>query len=290
MIDGVATPLQPVTFSGAMTPQLTSLSTRFASVKGGDSITFTGTGFSATAKTTVLIDNRACTVTTQITTTITCTTANKPYVKDTPKLEIQIAGVGNVATMGHLVTYIYRWSDPDTWGQGGDSPPQDGDPVSIPKGQHLLFDIDVGPKLSFVNIEGSLIFPPHPTDANHVRTFDAHYVLVKGGRMEVGTETHRYTSKIVITMWSTKYDPKIPIFGNKVIGVNYGSLDMHGVKRSMTWTMLGATANIGATSITLLPMTGGVVLDWKVGEEIVIAPTGYSGREAEQRTIASITG
>ena len=36
-------------------------------------------------------------------------------------------------------------------------------------------------------------------------------------------------------------------------------------------------------------MKDGKSLDWKVGEEIVIAPTTYSGRDAEQRTIKSIT-
>jgi len=95
-----------------------------------------------------------------------------------------------------------------------------------------------------------------------VREFDAHYILVKGGNMEVGTEVDRYTSKIVITLWSTKYDPNIPIFGNKVIGVNYGTLDMHGVERPITWTELSTTADVGATSITLMPMQNGDVLDW----------------------------
>lgn len=174
-----------------------------------------------------------------------------------------------------------------TW--GGDLPPQTGEAIQVPKGQHLLFDIDTGPKLSFLNVEGSLIFAPHASDANHVRTFDAHYLLVKGGYMEVGTEENRYTSKIVITMWSTKYDPNIPIFGNKVIGVNYGTLDMHGINRPITWTDLKSTAELGATSITLNDMKDSASLDWKVGEEIVIAPTTYSGRDAEQRTIKSIS-
>ena len=99
--------------------------------------------------------------------------------------------------------------------------------------------------------------------------------------MEVGTETDRYTSKLTITMWSTKFDPNLPIFGNKVIGVNYGHLDMHGIERPITWSDLDATADAGATSITLSPMKNGAVLDWAVGEEIVIAPTSFSGRDAE---------
>ena len=106
--------------------------------------------------------------------------------------------------------------------------------------------------------------------------------------MEVGTEEHRYTSKLTITMHSTKYDPNLPIFGNKVIGVNYGQLEMHGIERSHTWTDLKTTANALDTSITLNDVNG-VNLDWQVGEEIVIASTDISGRNAEYRTITSIS-
>lgn len=187
--------------------------------------------------------------------------------------------------MGQVYRYVSRWSDSQTWGY--DLSPQEGEAVNIPKGLHLLFDIDSSPVLSFINVEGSLIFAPD-SDPNHQRTFDCHYILVKGGYMEVGTEENRYSSKLTITMHSSKYDPNLPIFGNKVIGVNYGTLEMHGVERSHTWTDLQTTAEAGATSITLNDMNG-VALDWQVGEDIVIASTDISGRNAEQRTIASIT-
>ena len=107
--------------------------------------------------------------------------------------------------------------------------------------------------------------------------------------MEIGTEEFRYTSKLTITMHSLKYSPRIPIFGNKCIGVHYGTLEMHGIERPVTWTDLKTTVEAGATSITLNDVTGGKPLDWKVGEEIVIASTDYSGRNAEQRKITSIT-
>ena len=106
--------------------------------------------------------------------------------------------------------------------------------------------------------------------------------------MEVGTEENRYTSKLTITMHSSKYDPNLPIFGNKVIGVNYGILEMHGIERPITWTDLKETAEIGATSITLNDITGDP-LDWQVGEEIVIASTDFVGRHAEKRTITGVT-
>ena len=64
---------------------------------------------------------------------------------------------------------------------------------------------------------------------------------------------------------------------------------MHGIHRPITWTNLKVTADKGATEITLMDMKDGKSLDWKVGEEIVIAPTTYLGRDAEQRTIKAIT-
>jgi|Transcript_33607 hypothetical protein len=132
MVDGVATDLSPVTFKDAKTPKLTAMSTRFGSVLGGESIIFTGTGFSDTATTTVTIDNIACAVTAKTTESITCTTGKKAYKPDTPKLVINIEGFGNVATMGKEFLYVSKWSDAQTW--GNDLSPQEGEAVSVPKG------------------------------------------------------------------------------------------------------------------------------------------------------------
>lgn len=92
------TDLNPVTFDAAYTPVLTGMSTRFGSVLGGEQVTFEGTGFSASAATTVMIDNRECIFDSATETAITCTTSDKPYVPDEPKLEISIEGLGLVAT------------------------------------------------------------------------------------------------------------------------------------------------------------------------------------------------
>lgn len=101
--------------------------------------------------------------------------------------------------------------------------------------------------------------------------------------MEVGTEEFPYTSKIIITMHGNKQSPEIPIYGNKVIGVRYGTLDMHGVERSPSWTELETTVMPGSSTITLVRS-----VDWQEGEVIVIAPTSYNVDEAEERTIVSI--
>jgi len=58
-----------------------------------------------------------------------------------------------------------------------------------------MVDIDISPVLNAILVEGELIFAPSG-DPNHQRTFDAHYIFVNKGRMEVGTETHPYSSKL----------------------------------------------------------------------------------------------
>ena len=84
-------------------------------------------------------------------------------------------------------------------------------------------------------------------------------------------------------MHGNRTSPELPLFGNKVIAVYNGILDLHGEKRTSTWTDLDSTANIGEKTITLIRD-----VDWKVGEKIVIAPTGYFNYEAEERAIVSI--
>ena len=69
--------------------------------------------------------------------------------------------------------------------------------------------------------------------------------------MEVGTEEDPYTSKLTITMHGTEEDPYLPIYGNKVIGVRFGRLEMHGVERKVKWTELDQTVMPGDTEITL---------------------------------------
>jgi len=113
----------------------------------------------------------------------------------------------------------------------------DGESIWIPTGLNLLIDIDVSPIINAIICEGSILFVPD-ADPNHHRYFDANYIFVTGGKMEVGTEEFPYTSKITITMHGSIDDPYIPIYGNKVIGCRFCTLDMHGIERSVVWTYL----------------------------------------------------
>ena len=47
-------------------------------------------------------------------------------------------------------------------------------------------------------------------------------------------------------------DPYIPIYGNKVLAVRWGTLDMHGPVREPTWTQMETTLPAGGDTITLI--------------------------------------
>lgn len=91
-----------------------------------------------------------------------------------------------------------------------------------------------------------MIFAPI-ADPTHKRTFDAGYIFIEGGYMEVGTEDFPYTSQITITMHGDVSTPALPTYGNKVIAVRKGTLSMVGKVRKVTWTLLESTVNPGAT-------------------------------------------
>lgn len=59
---------------------------------------------------------------------------------------------------------------------------------------------------------------------------------------------------------------------------------MHGIQKGDTWTRLAQIANPGDTQITLES-----AVEWMVGDEIIIAPTGYKPEEVERFTIAAVS-
>ena len=230
VVDDVETALpNQVTYSGSLTPKLDSINPRYGTVTGGTSVTFTGTDFSSNiADYTILLDMIPCVATAATSTSVTCDTGSRPGLHNATTT-IFIAGKGDVANNDLVYKYASAWSDPTTW--GGLYAPVDGESVFIPSGLNLLVDIDASPILKAVVVEGGLIFQPDTADPTHHRTFDAYYIFVRNGFMEVGTAEHVYSSKITITMHGTVADPYIPIYGNKVIGVRNGVLDMHGPVR-----------------------------------------------------------
>jgi len=102
----------------------------------------------------------------------------------------------------------------------------------------------------------------------------------------MGTELNPRVNKLEVTMHGDRWNTaEIPTYGNKVIAVREGELDIHGADRSVTWTVLTVTANIGDTTITVLD-----VGDWTAGDDIVLASSDFDMNQAEIVTISDVTG
>lgn len=242
------TELNTLDYLDQVTPVIDSLSPRYGSVEGGTEITFKGSNlYSDPSAYAIIIDGISCAVTVASYDTVKCTTGPRPGLPE-PSMVIKEDRIGNVAHNGVVFTYVSMWSADSTW--GGEYAPMHHESIHVPKGLNLMVDVDSTPELMAVLVEGSIIFAPD-ADPNHHRTFDARYMLINGGLMEVGTVEFPYTSKITITMHGSVTDPYLPIYGNKVIGVRKGTLDMHGPVRTPVWTMLETTAEKGSKVITV---------------------------------------
>jgi hypothetical protein len=64
---------------------------------------------------------------------------------------------------------------------------------------HVLFDLEKSPVYSLVVVEGSLIFD------QKAKSFDAEYILVKEGYLEIGTEDEPFTGELTITMHGEEF-------------------------------------------------------------------------------------
>eukprot|EP00361_Fabrea_salina_P003869 CAMPEP_0202427040 /NCGR_PEP_ID=MMETSP1345-20130828/1320_1 /ASSEMBLY_ACC=CAM_ASM_000843 /TAXON_ID=342563 /ORGANISM="Fabrea Fabrea salina" /LENGTH=3382 /DNA_ID=CAMNT_0049037631 /DNA_START=76 /DNA_END=10221 /DNA_ORIENTATION=+ len=263
-----------VTYSETNTPVVDSISPERGTTLGGTELTLSGQGFETNAQ--VFIDGVECVVSTVTTTQIVCTTGQRPEYKE-PSLEVLNPTKGKAATKGLTFSYSELWSELTTW--GGEVPPMEGETVHIPKGQNVVLDIPT-PVLNLILVEGTLTVEDKPGV-----TLDAHYIFVNGGKFVVGTEEKPFQNEFTLTMHGNRETPSMPTYGNKALAVRNGVLDIHGKPRDKTWTLLQATAEAGATSITLTES-----VDWQAGEQIVIASTSFEHTEAEVRTIESVSG
>ncbi|MEM6783259.1 MAG: G8 domain-containing protein [Bacteroidota bacterium] len=179
---------------------------------------------------------------------------------------------------------VQLWSDPTTW---GGQLPRAGADVLIPVGQHIVLDVTT-PALGGLRVEGTLSFADAPVNLT------ADWILVNGptARFEIGAPAAPYSHKATITL--TADDPTENVAGSGPMSMgtkflatmNGGSVGIHGHRRdAIAWTVLDAHVRPGDRELRLADR-----VDWRPGDEIVIAPSGYSPFEAEKRTIESVNG
>jgi hypothetical protein len=167
-----------------------------------------------------------------------------------------------------------RWSNPSAWASG--EVPRAGQTVVIPAGRTVELDVSP-PPLGGLRVEGSLVFGRKDLELT------ADWILVPG-TLRIGSEANPFTHRALITLTGPLDPEAAPGMGNRVLGVvPGGSLELWGERR-VAWTRLEGTARAGADRITLARD-----VDWRVGERIVLAPSGFDPREAEDRAITAVS-
>ena len=263
-----------VVYKADETPEVTGLSPNMGTTIGGTLLTISGKKFESDSE--VTIDGIACVINSVSSSEITCTTGDRPTFREST-FEVFSPSKGFAATHGHKYLYIDRWSDQLVW--GGEAPPREGDSIHVPKGQILLVDVSP-PPLYMVLVEGTLIFADEQD-----QTFEAWFIIVREGTFKIGSLENPHQHKLTITLHGTRESKMLPGFGNKSIMVHNGHIEIHGKPVNKTWTMLDKPVCPGATEITVTDE-----VDWKVGDQILLSPTGRSRNEVEERFITKIEG
>ncbi len=167
------------------------------------------------------------------------------------------------------------WSNPATW---GGVKPVAGDAVTIPANKHIILDEDT-PDLAGLTINGTLEF-----DRKNLN-LTADWIAVMG-TMQVGTVALPFVQQANITLNATNINENIMGMGTRGIMVMGGTLELHGTPPNKTWTKINAHAPQGSNNLSLQE-----TVNWKVNDQIVIAPTDYIGTGDTQRvSINTITG
>ncbi|KAL5019598.1 hypothetical protein ScPMuIL_002490 [Solemya velum] len=193
----------------------------------------------------------------------------------------------------------YRWSETDTWanmpdGWGGNKGngvyglPVDGDNVIIPQDMWIIADTRI-PWLGKLLVYGYLELEDEDEESGTIRDFEVHatYIYIRRGRLIIGWPDRPFRGQVLISLQGSHETPDYPVIdgpnvGSAGIGV-FGGLDIHGLSKVVQWIRLWETAEAGDSSLTL----AGEV-DWFIGEEVVVAPTGYRAWHTETFSITAI--
>jgi cell migration-inducing and hyaluronan-binding protein len=173
-----------------------------------------------------------------------------------------------------------RWSDAATW-PDKKVPGKDA-VVTIGRDMDVVLDV-TPPALHGLTINGKLSFAD-----NKDLELTTEWIMVHG-ELEIGTEAKPHTHQATITLTDNFKDEDFGGLGgndrsDRGIMLMGGTLNLHGTEKN-SWTKLAQTAAAGSNTIQVL--TPG---DWKKGETIVLASTDFDPHQAEERTIAAISG
>ncbi|MEP5610879.1 MAG: G8 domain-containing protein [Cyclobacteriaceae bacterium] len=154
-------------------------------------------------------------------------------------------------------TDVELWSEPTTW-RG--AKPEAGEEVTIEVGKYVVLD-ENPPPLGGLTIKGTLQFDEQDLE------LVSESISVEG-LLRIGSDYNPFTQKAVITLTGTNTNDEANTRGITVL--NGGVLELHGATSEVLWTKIDQHGTIGATAVSLEN-----TVDWKTGDEIVLAPTDY---------------
>lgn len=159
-----------------------------------------------------------------------------------------------------------RWSDSHSW--PGGVVPKAGDDVVIPEGTRMVLDVSPA-AIRRLTVRGELVIGDADValSASRIDVF---------GSFVAGAVDHPYTHHLTITLTDGTTDD----LRKGILVQAGGRLDLFGEPR-ITWARLTATANAGATSITVDSTT-----HWRAGDRIVVAPSDADQDHAEVAELA----
>lgn len=220
--ESFAQPAIKFRFDTNITPVVDTISPLIGTSLGGTNVTILGRRLpTSLTRVEVLVNGHTCLVTAVATdgTEVNCTTTKRTkFMPSTVVVRHSVSdpsegwtgsSVSSVAAKRRFFRYLDRWSETNTW--LNDEPPGEGDSVYIPLDQTLYLDTQP-PRLQVLLVHGLLVF----ADTVDV-TLDAEYILVQGGKMEIGTKDRPHTHKVVITLHGDeKTAIGLPGIGSKV--------------------------------------------------------------------------
>ncbi|XP_067401067.1 fibrocystin isoform X2 [Emydura macquarii macquarii] len=221
----------------------------------------------------VLIYNSSCNITMETEAEMECEGANQPI---TAKIT-EIRKNWGQNTQRHLpLQFCGRWSKSSSWLDG--HLPQDGDNVTVERGQTLLVD-NTTAILNLLHVKGGklLLIGPGPIEIH------AHYILVSdGGKFQVGSPDEPFHDKAHIHLHGSFRSATFFPYGAKFLAVRNGTISMHGFVPKVVYTHLKTAACVNDTRLDLEEP-----VDWQPGDEIIVGGTS-PGDVHQQEEIVTI--
>lgn len=178
---------------------------------------------------------------------------------------------------------MHSWHDPAAW-QGGNVPSAN-DHVIIKSNSIVGFNSNIA--VRSIRVEGQLLVAQ-----NRNVYLDCKYLLVTGpdALFQIGQKLTPYTKDAIITLNANRNDLNSSNttinhsgMGTKFVGaMNSGKIILHGDTKT-SWVRLSNTSPVNSSTIRVQKP-----LNWKIGDQIIIASSRPDWNEAEKRTITDI--